>query len=556
MSGDVKSDGESWDIESLDLRVPGITQMRLSGRFSAPSKGVAFSGPVKIDSGDPRAFVAWLTDRVDPQAIAAGSLRLSGDVALGSETIAVDRLKAEVDRMTVNGRFAYSWTNSDRPARLDAALTAPEINIDRVHALAKAILGDTEFDRPREGALSLKIDRASVAGIEAKGADISMRLDANGLGIERLTIADFGGAMLAVKGRIDTRSQSPRGALTVDVEARALDGIIALIDRFSPQTAEQLRRSAQQVTPVRLRASISVESGATASANAAAKFKIDGRAGGFKLALQGDAGAASDAFTVDNLAALGAAKLKLAARIDADDGGALLDLIRLDRLVAADKRPGRLNLNASGPLDGNLVVDGQLVAGPLNMSANGMVRLANGQSPTARLDLKVANANIRSPRPAAAGKPAELLPTSLTARLGARRGHRLAHRRCRHGGGHQHRRAACGRPAAADAHRRRYRAGSNRAAGRDCRGDRDAGAERGRVALVRRAVRAAFGGRPERPGGDQGSPRRAHAQARGARPAGRVEFRRLGARAAEHRRRRWPAAASPAGSRSCVAPKD
>jgi uncharacterized protein involved in outer membrane biogenesis len=418
VSGDVKSDGESWDIESLDMRVPGITQMRLSGRFSAPSKGVAFSGPVKIDSGDPRAFVAWLTDRVDPQAIAAGSLRLSGDVALGSETIAVDRLKAEVDRMTVNGRFAYSWTNSDRPARLDAALTAPEINIDRVHTLAKAILGDTEFDRPREGALSLKIDRASVAGIEAKGADISMRLDANGLGIERLTIADFGGAMLAVKGRIDTKSHSPRGALTVDLEARALDGIVALIDKFSPQSAEQLRRSAQQVTPVTLRASLSVESGATGSANAAARFKIDGRAGGFKLALQGDAGAASDAFTVDNLAALGAAKVKLAARIDAEDGGALMDLIRLDRLLAADKRPGRLNFNASGALDGNLVVDGQLVSGPLNMSANGMVRLANGQSPTARLDLKVANANIRSPRPAAAGKPAELLPTSLTARLG------------------------------------------------------------------------------------------------------------------------------------------
>ena len=47
--------------------------------------------------------------------------------------------------MTVLGSFAYSWTRNDRPARLDAALTAPEINIDRVHAVAKAIVGDTEF---------------------------------------------------------------------------------------------------------------------------------------------------------------------------------------------------------------------------------------------------------------------------------------------------------------------------------------------------------------------------------------------------------------------------
>ncbi len=420
VSGDVKTDGETWDIESLDLRAPGITQVRLSGRFSATPKGVAFKGPAKVDSGDPRALLAWLTDRADPQAIAAGSLRLSGDVALGSESIAIDRLKAEVDRMTVLGRFAYSWTSNERPARLDAALTAPEIDVDRVHALAKAILGDVEFDRPREGTLSLKIDRASVAGIEAKRADVSMRLDANGLGIERLTIADFGGATLAVKGRIDTQAQSPRGAVTVDLDARALDGLIALADKFAPQTADQLRRLAERVTPVTLRASLSVDSGAAGSA--AARFKVDGRAGSFRLALQGDAGAASDAFTVDNLAALGAAKVKFAGRIDAEDSGALVQLVRLDRLIAVDKRPGRLNLNANGPLNGNLVVDGQLVAGPLNMSASGMLRLANGQGPAARLELKVANANLRSPRPVAAGRPAELLPVSATARLGLAEG--------------------------------------------------------------------------------------------------------------------------------------
>jgi uncharacterized protein involved in outer membrane biogenesis len=422
VSGDLKTDGETWDIESLDLRAPGITQVRLSGRFGATPKGVAFEGPAKVDSGDPRALLAWLTDRVDPQAVAAGSLRLSGDVVLGSETIAVDRLKAEVDRMTVLGRFAYSWNGNDRPARLDAALTAPEIDLDRVQALAKAILGDTAFDRPREGTLSLKVDRAVLAGIEAKRADISMRLDANGLGIERLTIADFGGATLAVKGRIDTQSQSPRGALTVDLDARALDGVLALTDKFAPRTSEQLRRLAERVTPVTVRATLSVDSGAAPSSNATARFKIDGRAGSFRLALQGDAGAASDAFTIDNLAALGAAKVKFAGRIDAEDGGALAELVRLDRLIAVDKRPGRLNLNANGPLNGNLVVDGQLAAGPLNVSASGMLRLANGQGPSARLDLKVANANLRSPRPVAAGRPAELLPVSATARLGLSEG--------------------------------------------------------------------------------------------------------------------------------------
>ena len=50
---------------------------------------------------------------------------------------------------------------SDRPARLDAALTAPELDLDRVQLLAKAMLADTAFDWPREGTLSLKIAAAS-----------------------------------------------------------------------------------------------------------------------------------------------------------------------------------------------------------------------------------------------------------------------------------------------------------------------------------------------------------------------------------------------------------
>ena len=98
------------------------------------------------------------------------------------------------------------------------------------------MLGDSTFDLPREGALSLKIARAFVAGIEAKQADVSMRADANGFEIERLAIADFGGAGLAVKGRIDGKTQSPRGAVALDLDVRALDGVMALLEKFAPHT--------------------------------------------------------------------------------------------------------------------------------------------------------------------------------------------------------------------------------------------------------------------------------------------------------------------------------
>src|SRR5262249_30522744 len=69
-----------------------------------------------------------------------------------------------------------------------------------------------------------------------------------------------------------------------------------------------------------------------------------------------------------------------------------------------------------GPLDGDLLVDGQLAAGALNIATKGTIRVPVRASPSADLNLKLTNANIRLPRPAA-GRVGESLPASVTARL-------------------------------------------------------------------------------------------------------------------------------------------
>ena len=417
--GEIRTDGESWDIETLDLRAPGITQVRLSGRFGVTPAGIAFKGPAKINSDDPRALIAWLSDRPEAQTMAAGSLHMSGDLSLSNAEVAVDGLDAELDRMTVAGRFGYRWASGDRPARIDAVLTAPEVDIDRIQVLGKAMFGDVAFDWPREGQLSLKVVRAVIAGVEAKQTDVSMRIDAHGVEIERFAIADFGDATLAMKGRIDTQAQSPRGAITLDLDARALDGISALIETFAPRAAAELRRSAARMMPVSLHASLAVESVKEniAGATAITRFKADGRAGAFRLSLQGNASAPGHNFVGESLAALKTAEVKVGGRLDADDGRNLVELVGLDRFVAAERRPGRLNFSASGPLNGNLSVDGQLVAGPFSLAANGIMQLPENASPTAVLAVRMANAGIRSLRPSAAGRIVELLPATLSAKL-------------------------------------------------------------------------------------------------------------------------------------------
>jgi hypothetical protein len=413
LAADLKADADGVEIRGLELRAPGMSHLRLKGRLVATSTGAQFVGSTRLEANDPRALVAWLTERSDEQAVSSGPLRLGGDLTIGSDAIAIDRLKFELDRMTVAGRLSYSWARDERPARVEAVLNAPEIDFDRIHAVAKAVLGETTFDWPREGTLSLKIARALVAGIEAKQAEIEMRSDANGFEIARLAIADFGGATLAAKGRIDTKAQSPHGAMTVDVDARALDGLVALLDKIAPEAGDRLRRSAGRLVPLTLRAAVSVDP--APAAGAAAKIKIDGRAGAFRLAMQGDAAGANDGIKLDDLGALARARVDLSGRLDADDAAALIELIGLDRFLAVDKRPARLTLAVKGPLDGGLAVDAQLAAGALNIASNGSVHVADRAKASADLNLKITNATVRSPR--SGGRPAEPLPASVTARL-------------------------------------------------------------------------------------------------------------------------------------------
>src|SRR5207244_13180234 len=95
----VGADADSWNLDVLDFRAPGATQVGLSGRLNITSKGIAFDGRTKVEARDPRALTAWLT--ADAQTITAGALRAEGDVKLASDHVSIDGLTAEIDRMTM-----------------------------------------------------------------------------------------------------------------------------------------------------------------------------------------------------------------------------------------------------------------------------------------------------------------------------------------------------------------------------------------------------------------------------------------------------------------------
>jgi uncharacterized protein involved in outer membrane biogenesis/tetratricopeptide (TPR) repeat protein len=401
-SGELHGEAGTWNLDQLAFRAPGVTQMRLAGRLSITPQGVDFAGPARIEAKDPRALVSWLTDRSDAQAI-AGTFRAEGDVRLGTETVAIDRLKADLDRVSLEGRFAYTWPSVAHPARVEAALSAPEIDFDRAYGLVQDMfagtLADTSLEWPREGTLAFNIARSSIAGVAVRDADVDLRFDARALDIERLAIADFGGASVAAKGSVDIRAWAPRGTLTLDLDVRTPDGVIALLDKVAPQAARELRRSASRFIPAKLQASLAVDraTGGVAGTTANAKFKIGGNAGTFAYNLEGDAGTVDDDLTFTGLAGLAAAKLNLAGRLSAQDGAALVELVGLDRFVAADKGPGQLDFKAAGAVNDPMTVDARITAGRLDVSASGSLRVPLGRAAAAGLSLTVANADLRVP---------------------------------------------------------------------------------------------------------------------------------------------------------------
>jgi large subunit ribosomal protein L24 len=327
-------------------------------------------------------------------------------------------MRLEFERMSITGRLLYAQGGHDRLPRLEAALTTPEIDLDRLHVLATAVLGDAPLDFPREGALSLVIGRATLAGIEARQTDVKARIDAHGIDVEQLSIRDFGGATLGVKGRIDTKLQPPRGTIALDLDAQSLEGVLLVLEKFAPEQAAQLRRVAPRLAPLALRATLTLDPGAAGAALAAAKFKLDALgARSSRLALIGDASTSADLFKHDKLAALGTAKVNVIGRIEAEDGQALMQLMHLDRFVAAENRPARVILAAKGLLDQTLDVDVQLASGALSAAAQGKLRLSSSSSRSATLGLAIKNANFWSPRKSADGRPTDVWPTSLSAQL-------------------------------------------------------------------------------------------------------------------------------------------
>jgi large subunit ribosomal protein L24 len=406
LRGDLNMTADGWDIETLEFRAPGFTQVRLSGRLAVTAQDVAFKGPARVEANDPKALIAWLEGRTADAAQAPlGVMRASGDLTIGAQEIAADRLRVEVDRRTIEGRLRYSQAAAGRATRLEAELKAAELDIDALLAFGRAALDGTAFEKPGEVALTADIGRATIAGVEAKGVKGTLTLDVNGLSFDRVQVADLAGASFNLNGRMDGPLSAPQGSVAFDVDARGLEGTTAVLEKFLPEAAAPVRGAAAKLTPLKARVTLKLER--AAAGGSTAKLSLDGNAGALVLRIATEA--------TGDLAALTLPDMKLDAQVSATDGSTLIALAGLDKWATVDRRPGALTLTARGAAGGDLRVDARLTAGNLNATANGTARLfaANGLSAALDVSVQADAAPLRRVTNAAA------LPVALRARINA-----------------------------------------------------------------------------------------------------------------------------------------
>ena len=384
LHGRVRFDGDrGWALEDVGLRAPGFTSVTVSGRLGG-AQAVLLAGPAGIDSTDLKTLVAWLEGRTEPSPGRAQTLSARGEITIARDRLVLDRLSASLDREKLEGRIAYSFAAASRPAALDADLHAARLDVDAIAAFAHTAASDGSFEIPRAASLTLDVGEATLAGIDARALNARLKFDAGILHVDRLSIGDIGGAALEASGRIDELSSQPRGQVNVDVNAATLEGLAAIAGRYAPQVPASVKAFSGRLAPVKMHGALTIErAGKTGSV---ARLALGGNLGALRLTLNGEA--------TGTPAQADAGLLRVTGRLDADDGGALVRLLFLDRVVAVDQLPGQMTLTANGPFNGEIRVNALAAAGGFSAVADGAMHLREG-APTGSLQLKATASDLR-----------------------------------------------------------------------------------------------------------------------------------------------------------------
>lgn len=390
IAAELQTDGRSWTFQRLELRAPGSTQLSLNG---ATPGADSFSGRLRIESSDPDTLVAWLQGRNEVNRRSTRPLRLAGEVTIAANHLAIDRLKADIEGGSVEGRVAFVQTGASKGSRIDAELKADRLDLDAAAAFVRALAGP-QGEWPEEAKLSLDIGRAISAGQELRPFAARLAYSPASLSLEQLRFGQASGVTTEANGSFDRAKAT--GKLALKSSANSLRDLTALIEPFAPAVRARFDALPSLPGATRLKLDLSLDRNAEHADRSNARIVLDLDAPQLKgtatLAAQTPAAAIG---SID-LERLRSSDFTLDSRVSAQQGGALLALLGLDRMVAAGEGASQFEGRLSGAWGRPVQLTAKLSGGGLDADAQGSVELSEPKSsePKASVNLRVRNANL------------------------------------------------------------------------------------------------------------------------------------------------------------------
>lgn len=360
------SDGEVWNVEELSGRLAGDTTVKLTGQLGRAAGWPAFEGTLAMASQrlDSLSLMWRRSGGADALFGMQGSLnarfRLANDgMWLEDGLVALDDTTHEIDAQLRFGDTPRLEVNADLSAltaRQSAALMALLPPIDPAGAFGASF---------PEGRLNLRAEAGTLAGQRFNDLAISSRWDRDGLTVEGLQVADFGGLAFEGSGHASGTLAAPglsgSGHLGLVRGAPVLDVVLGEATEGHP-----LRAAALASLPAELDVVLGQP-----GADGGQTLELSGMAGAVELDVSGD--------FAQGITAYDSGRVRLALDASADSGTELLEQLGLAPVIAGVDG-ALLSVHATGDLGARLETEITLEGGGERIDYAGSLNVADLQS--------------------------------------------------------------------------------------------------------------------------------------------------------------------------------
>jgi uncharacterized protein involved in outer membrane biogenesis len=388
VAADLRSNPQSWNIDVLEFRAPGATQIVLSGATNQGGPSDGFKGALSVESGDPDTFTAWMQGRSEATYRGQKPLRLRGNISVSADRVAIDAMKVEIAGGAMEGRLAYAQQTAGGRARLEAELKGDRLDIDAATALARSIAGP-QAEWPDEGQFSLDIGRAVSGSRELRPLVARLGYGPKTISLDQLKIGDANGVAVDGAGSFDRLEAT--GKLALSATSSSARQITDLIAPFAPAVAERLNAMAAGPGAARLKLALDLNKDPAHPDRASARAALDIDAPQVRGVTTVTVTPTIAELRAMDLEALARNEIGLESKLSSEQGSSLLALLGLDRAIVAGDGPARLEGSVTGAWRAPLHVKARLSGAELDASAEGS---AEPWGQKAAVDLVVHRVNL------------------------------------------------------------------------------------------------------------------------------------------------------------------